>query len=89
MSMIHPLTPEGCFDPEATKLMGDVFDEMIRSLEQFGRPRIIREAIARHVIAVARGGERDPEVIWQRVLAAMSTKLGLAEASREVANRPS
>jgi len=66
MAMIHPLIPQGCFDPEATKIMGDLFDDMIRSLEQFGRPRIIQEAIARHVIAVARCGERDPEVIWER-----------------------
>jgi hypothetical protein len=73
MAMIHPLTPQGCFDPEATKIMGDLFDDMIRSLEQFGRPRIIQEAITRHVIAVARSGERDPEVIWERVLAAMSS----------------
>jgi hypothetical protein len=87
MSMIHPLIPRGWFDPEATKIMGDVFDEMIRSLEQFGRPRIIQDAIARHVIAVAGGGARDREVIWERVLAAMSS--ASRRQAEEVADRPS
>ena len=32
---------------------------------------------------------REPDVIYQRVLAAMASQLGLAEASQEVANRPS
>ena len=85
--MIFPFIADGCFDPEATKIMGDVFDEMIQSLDRFGRPRIIQEAVARHVIKAVRDGERAPDVIYQRVLAAMSSKLGLAEASRESAGR--
>ena len=85
--MIFPFIADGCFDPEATKIMGDVFDEMIWSLDQFGRPRIIQEAVARHVIKAVRDGERDPDVIYQRVLAAMTSKLGLGEASRESASR--
>ena len=89
MSMTHPLISQGCFDPEATKLMGEVFDEMIRSLDRFGRPRIVQEAVARRIIDVVGDGERDPEVIYQRVLAAMASQLGLADASQEVANRPS
>ena len=87
--MIHPLIASGCFDPEATKIMGDVFDEMIQSLDRFGRPRIIQEAVARHVIDAARDGERDPDVIYQRVLAAVAPKLGLADITQEHANRAS
>ena len=56
--MIFPFIADGCFDPEATKIMGDVFDEMIWSLDQFGRPRIIQEAVARHVIKAVRGRAR-------------------------------
>ena len=89
MSMIHPLIARGCFEPETTKLMGEVFDEMIRSLDRFGRPRIVQEAVARRIIDVVGDGERDPDVIYQRVLAAMALQLGLSEASQEVANRPS
>ncbi len=85
--MIFPFIADGFFDPEATKIMGDVFDEMIRSLDRFGRPRIVQEAVARHVIKAVRGGERDPDVIYQQVLAAMASQLGLAEASRESASR--
>ena len=89
MSVIPPLIAQGCFEPETTKLMGEVFDELIRSLDRFGRPPIVQEAVARRIIEVVGDGERDPDVIYQRVLAAMASQLGLAEASQEVANRPS
>jgi hypothetical protein len=59
MPMIFPLIASGCFDPEATKIMGEVFEEMVTSLDRFGRPRIIQEAVARHIIDAMRHGERD------------------------------
>jgi hypothetical protein len=89
MPMIFPLIASGCFDPEATKIMGEVFEEMVTSLDRFGRPRIIQEAVARHIIDAMRDGERDPDVVYQRALAAMASKLGLAEESHEGASRPS
>jgi hypothetical protein len=84
--MIFPFIADGCFDPEATKIMGEVFDEMVTSLDRFGRPRIIREAVARHIIEAMRDGERDSDVIYQRVLAAMALKLGVAGESHEGAS---
>ena len=87
--MIHPLIAGGCFDPEATKIMGEVFDEMMTSLYRFGRPRIIQEAVARHIIDAMRDGERHPDVVYQRVLAAMALKLGVAGESHEGASRVS
>jgi len=87
--MIHPLIAGGCFDPEATKIMGEVFDEMITWLDRFGRPRIIQEAVARHIIDAMRDGERHPDVVYQRVLAAMALKLGVAGESHEGASRVS
>jgi hypothetical protein len=89
MSMIFPFIADGCFDPEATKIMGEVFEEMVTSLDRFGRPRIIQEAVARHIIDAMRDGERDPDVIYQRVLAAMALKLGVAGESHEGASPPS
>jgi hypothetical protein len=86
MPMIFPLIASGCFDTEATKIMGEVFEEMVTSLDRFGRPRIIQEAVARHIIDAMRAGERDPEVIYQRVLAAMALKLGVAGESHEGAS---
>jgi hypothetical protein len=86
MSMIFPFIADGCFDPEATKIMGEVFDEMITSLDRFGRPRIIQEAVARHILDAMRDGERDPDVVYQRVLAAMAVKLGVAGESHEGAS---
>jgi hypothetical protein len=87
--MIFPFIADGCFDPHATKIMGEVFEEMVTSLDRFGRPRIIQEAVARHIIDAMRDGERDPDVIYQRVLAAMALKLGVAGESHEGASRPS
>jgi hypothetical protein len=84
--MIFPFIADGCFDPEATKIMGEVFDEMVTSLDRFGRPRIIQEAVARHIIDAMRDGERDPDVSYQRVLAAMALKLGVAGESHEGAS---
>jgi hypothetical protein len=66
--------------------MGEVFDEMITSLDRFGRPRIIQEAVARHILDAMRDGERDPDVVYQRVLAAMALKLGVAGESHEGAS---
>jgi hypothetical protein len=86
MSMIFPFIADGCFDPEATKIMGEVFDEMVTSLDRFGRPRIIQEAVARHILDAMRDGERDPDVVYQRVLAAMAVKLGVAGESHEGAS---
>src|SRR5262245_49297503 len=77
MRMISSLLARNCFDPEATKVMGDVFDEMMRSLDRFGRPRIIQETLARLIIEAAQDGERDPDLMYQRVLAAMAPKIGL------------
>ena len=52
MSMPFPLFAKACFDPEATKLMGDVFEEIILSLDRVGRPRVVQEAIARQISAL-------------------------------------
>ena len=77
MHMISSLLTRNCFDPEATKVMGEVFDEMMRSLDRFARPRIIQETVARLVIEAAQDGERDPDLMYRRVLAAMAPKIGL------------
>jgi hypothetical protein len=85
MAMPFPLFANACFDPEATKLMGDVFEEMIQSLDRMGQPRVVQEAIARQIIEVVQDGERDRDVIYQRVLAAMALKLRLGTTVRRCA----
>jgi hypothetical protein len=85
MAMPFPLFANACFDPEATKLMGDVFEEMIQSLDRMGQPRVVQEAIARQIIEVVQDGERDRDAIYQRVLAAMALKLRLGTTVRRCA----
>jgi hypothetical protein len=85
MSMPFPLFAKACFDPEATKLMGDVFEEIILSLDRVGRPRVVQEAIARQIIEAVGDGERDRDAIYQRVLASMASKLRLGAAVRRCA----
>ncbi|MFL6821200.1 MAG: hypothetical protein ACJ8FA_01370 [Xanthobacteraceae bacterium] len=85
MAMPFPLFANACFDPEATKLMGDVFEEMIQSLDRMGQPRVVQEAIARQIIEAVGDGERDRDAIYQRVLAAMAFKLRLGVTARRCA----
>ncbi len=75
MAMPFPLFANACFDPDTTKVMGEVFDEMIRSLDRVGRPRVVQEAVARQIIEAVQRGERDRDAIYQRVLAAMALNL--------------
>jgi hypothetical protein len=59
-----PFFQSATFDPEATKVMGDVFDEAIQSLDKLARPRMVQEAIAKKIIEAVQDGERDPERIY-------------------------
>ena len=85
MSMPFPIFANACFDPEATKLMGDVFEEIILSLDRVGRPRVVQEAIAKQIIETVGDGERVRDAIYQRVLASMASKLRLGAAVRRCA----
>jgi len=85
LSMPFPLFANACFDPEATKLMADVFEETMQSLDRLARPRVVQEAIARQIIEAVQDGERDRDAIYQRVLGAMAFRLGLGQAARRCA----
>jgi hypothetical protein len=85
MSMPFPLFENACFEPEATKLMGEIFEEMVQSLGRMGQPRVIQEAIARQIIEAVQDGERDRDTIYQRVLAALALKLRLWTPARRCA----
>ena len=84
-ALVHPHVANACFDPDTTKVMGEVFDEMIRSLDRVGRPRVVQEAVARQIIEAVQRGERDRDAIYQRVLAAMALNLRLGTDARRCA----
>ena len=59
----------------------DVFPDLIlrdpkasRSLRDNGQPDIVKEVIARRIISLAQKGERDPDRLCARALAALGDK---------------
>ena len=47
------------FDDDATHIMGEAFDAACTALQETGQPDVIREIIAKRIIAAAKLGERD------------------------------
>ena len=56
----NPFTQQGAFGPEATAAMGEAFDAACDELHCTSQPEVIRELIARLIIAAASRGEFDP-----------------------------
>ena len=57
---IKPFLEGGVFEPEATAAMGDAFDTAWKDLHYAGQPEVVRELIAKRIIASANKGELDP-----------------------------
>jgi hypothetical protein len=62
------------FDPETVKLLCDAYDKASRSLHDYGQPDIVKEVIARRIISLAKKGERDPDRLCARALAALGDR---------------
>jgi len=67
------------FEPEVIDLMSEALDAACKVLRHAGQPKVVREVIARRIIAAASIGERDPVRLRAAALAARQAKL--AEAS--------
>ena len=62
MASILPfIKKETVFDDAATRVMGDAFDAVCKSLRDQSQPEIAYEVIARRIIEAAKKGERDPQ----------------------------
>jgi hypothetical protein len=77
MSIRQFLDDPGAFDAEATASMGRAFDAACKGLHDTGQPYIVREVIAKRIIAAAMTGELDPDVLYKIAL------VGLTGAQRE------
>jgi len=55
---IDPSLEQGVFGPEATAAMGEAFDTAFKDCA--GQPEVVRELIAKRIIASASMGELDP-----------------------------
>jgi hypothetical protein len=58
--LIDPSTKHGVFEPEATAAMGEAFDAACKELNCTGQPEVVRELVAKRIIAAASKGELDP-----------------------------
>ena len=62
---IHELIQPGVFSPELVTLMGNVFEDVLKTLGLNNRDDPVTKLVAHKVIALVRNGERDPVRIKQ------------------------
>jgi hypothetical protein len=65
--------PTDAFDPETLEALGKAYDMALAALRDIGQPEIVREVLARRIIAAARSGERDPAALGAIALAAFDS----------------
>ena len=51
---------ESAFSPEEAKLLVDVFEDTLRTLKLVDREDPVTVLVAKHIIELAKAGERDP-----------------------------
>jgi hypothetical protein len=64
--------PENSFDPETLAILSAAYDKAIVGLHDSGQPEIVREIIAKKIIALAMKGERDADRLCASALAAIT-----------------
>ena len=67
MATIIPFLRDEAFDPDALRAMSTALEEVCRTLQVNGDQHA-REVMALRIIELARRGERDPELLRDRVL---------------------
>ena len=71
MASIVPFISNGVFEPAVIKVMSDAYSKAIVGICGVGHPnRIVGEIIATRIISLTQGGERDPDRLCERALAA-------------------
>jgi len=63
--------PDGYFDDKTIGAMALAYDRACGSLRSSGIQSTVREVIAKRIIEVAAQGERDPDQLHDRALAAL------------------
>ena len=57
---IYRLLRDHAFEPEEIKILGDAFEEALRTLRLVNRDDPATQIVARKIIELAQRGERDP-----------------------------
>lgn len=68
------IRPTDAFSPEALNALGKAYDMAIESLHDVGQPDVVREVIARRIIAAGKRGHSDPAALCAAALAAFNTE---------------
>jgi hypothetical protein len=61
-----PFIPRGVFDDKATRILGQAFEAACKELHDTGQPEIVREIVAKRIIAAAPQGRAQREAIKGR-----------------------
>jgi hypothetical protein len=71
------------FDAADMQLMSDAYDKAIEDVYSFGRPNtVVEEIMATRIISLTKGGERDPNRLREKALAACGFSLDRAGLGR-------
>jgi hypothetical protein len=71
MASIVPFIRNAVFEPADIKVMSDAYSKAIENICGSGHPnKIVVEIIATRIITLAQGGERNPDRLCERALAA-------------------
>jgi hypothetical protein len=60
MTKVAPIFQEAAFEPEVTVAMAAAFDMACQSVKGHPQENVLKDAIARRIIELARQGEHDP-----------------------------
>jgi hypothetical protein len=86
-----PIRPGVFFEPEVIGLMGEALETACKLLPDAGQHEIVREVMARRIMAAASIGERDPVRLRAVALAGHQAKLveasGLSHSRQKSLNR--
>jgi len=71
MTSIVPFINNAVFEPEDIRMVSDACDKVLEDIYGFGHPnKIVEGIIATRIIILTKGGERDPDRLRERALAA-------------------
>lgn len=70
---IYRMIREGVFEPEAIERMTVAYEHALKVLQLTDRNDPITEVVARKIIEIAEVGERDPDRLCERALAALKS----------------
>ena len=68
---IRHLIQDVSFDEQATRAMGEAFDQACGALGNFGAAGTVREIIAKRIVEAAKKGARDPSGLCREALNAL------------------